>query len=81
MAIVCSYHLKCDLPQRSKASAKINSTEICYDVWNKATDEERNWIKRATDLYNRGLTTKKEFSDSMLGICYHHIDPTAPVFL
>ena len=76
---ICNHYPKCDLPQKSKATVAINNTNICYDAWNRATTEERSWIKKATDMYNRGLTTRQEFSDAMLQICYHHTDQTLPV--
>ena len=79
MPIVCSYHPRCDLPQKSVASVKVNTVEICFDAWNKATEEERGWFRRVTDMYNRGLVTKKEFSSLLQDICYHHVDPSYPV--
>ena len=77
--IVCTHHPRCDLPWKSKSSVAINHTEICYDAWNKATEEERNYIRKVTDMHSRGLITRQEFSDNMSGVCYHHIDPTFPV--
>ena len=77
----CNYYTKCKLPQKSKATISVNGVKFCYDAWNKATKEEREWFKKATNLYNRGLITKTDLSDYLYQICYHHLDPTLPIHL
>lgn len=81
MTIRCPFYSKCDLPTKSLAVVRVNDVELCSDMWNKATTEEREWFMKATSMYNRGFITKQELRDAILGICYHHIDPTAPVYI
>jgi len=71
----CLIHPEC------KATTKVNDVPICYECWNKATTEEREWFKKATLMYSRGLLTKEEFDDTLYLISYHNVDPTVPVHL
>lgn len=77
----CDYYPDCSLPQKSEATVAVNDTEVCYDAWNVATQEERGWIEKVTGMYNQGLLTRKDLSDYMHQICYHHHDPTIPIHI
>ena len=73
--------MKCLVHPECKASVKVDGIALCYECWNKATLEERQWFEKAINLYNRGLTTKQEFEDTISIISYHNIDPTIPVHI
>jgi len=73
--------MKCLIHPDCKATVKVNNVTLCWECWNKANTEEREWFKKATDLYNHGLITKKELDDYLFSIGYHEVDPELPVHL
>lgn len=75
MSVKCSVHESC------KAMVKIDGVSVCYECWNRGSQEERAWIKKAVELYNKGFLTKDDLQSYLTSIAFHQIDPTFPVHL
>ena len=73
--------MKCLVHPDCKATVKVSNVVLCWECWNKANAEEREWFKKAIDMYNRGLITKKELDDYLTMIGFHEVDPTFPVHI
>ncbi len=58
----------CILHPSAQASVRVNNVELCYECWNRATTESREKIKKATDMYNRGLLTTNDLQNYLMDI-------------
>ena len=72
---------QCIIHPESRATVEVNNVELCHGCWNKASAEEREWFKKATSMYQRGLITKTDLDDTLFTIGYHEVDPTVPVHI
>lgn len=71
--------MKCQVHPECEVTTKVNDIVICWGCWNRANTEEREWFKKVTGMYGRGLLTRKELDDYLFLIGYHEVDPEAPV--
>lgn len=60
----------CLLHPSCKASATVNMVDLCYECWNKASDETREKIKRVTSNWSKGLLTLEDLHDDLARVAF-----------
>lgn len=61
----------CLLHPSCRASVTINMVDLCYECWNRASDETREIIKRVTNNWSRGLLTLEDLHNDLADITFN----------